>query len=52
MKKYKVIGKVTRTDDNGTRVVARSSIIKESSDPGALKRAWEADMRADRKSVV
>lgn len=46
MPQYQIYGKVTRTGDEGTRVVAEGASIKEADSAEALKAAWEADMRA------
>lgn len=42
---YLVTGKVTRTDDSGTRTVGEGSIVKEGPDAQTLKAQWEAAMR-------
>lgn len=42
---YLVTGKVTRTDDSGTRTVGEGSIVKEGPDAQTLKEQWETAMR-------
>lgn len=45
MPKYLVYGKVTSTSDEGVRVLAEGSIVKEATSPDALKAFWFADMK-------
>lgn len=45
MPKYQIYGKVTRTSDQGTKVVAEGSITKEAASPEALRAAWLTDMK-------
>lgn len=46
LRKFKVVGKVFREDDNGTELLASGEITKEGKSAEAIKEAWERDMRA------
>lgn len=43
--KYLVYGKITRTNDEGSRVVAEGSIVKEGESIDKLKRDWYTAMK-------
>lgn len=42
---YMVTGRVTRTDDSGTRTIGQSAIAKAAPDAQTLKAEWETAMR-------